>query len=306
MNTYSVVIPCYNCAQTIHRAIQSIEKQTVQPQQIICIDNNSADNTLVILDDLSKINPQLIVLSEKKQGASVTRNAGIREVKADYIQFLDADDILAENKIKNQLQLIENSKVKSLPLVIEGYVVKKEYRDQGYKVVIENDIWTGLIRGKLGYTVSNLWPTKILQELSGFNESLITSEEYDLLHRILQTNIDIVLSKEFNTIKINDNSQSLTQINQNSNWSRFLNLREQILETLENKKMVNTSHYMAIFDTIRIAYNYCPDMAVAFYQNKIKKHLVPFATEVSSSKYLLLYKAVGFPLADKTIKLLKK
>ena len=78
------------------------------------------------------------------------------------------------------------------------------------------------------------------------------------------------------------------------------------METLENKKMVNTSHYMAIFDTIRIAYSYCPDMAVAFYQNKIKKHLVPFATEVSSSKYLLLYKALGFPLADKAIKLLKK
>jgi glycosyltransferase involved in cell wall biosynthesis len=305
MNSYSVVIPCYNCAQTINRAIQSIQKQSVQPQQIICIDNNSTDNTLEILTTLSKNNPQLVILREKKQGASVTRNNGIRNVVADYIQFLDADDVLDENKVKNQLQLIENNQFKALPLIIEGYIVKEEYKEEGYKVFVENEIWIGLIRGKLGYTVSNLWPTKMLQELSGFDELLKTSEEYDLLHRILKTNIDIVISKEFNTIKINDNSQSLTRINQKANWSRFLNLREQILETLENRKIISKSHYMAIFDIIRIAYNYSPDAAVTFYKNKVRWNLIPFPTEVSSSNYILLYKALGFPLADKIIKLLK-
>ena len=58
-----------------------------------------------------------------------------------------------------------------------------------------NDLWLGLLKGKLGFTSSNLWRREILLKIGGFDVSLVTSEEYHLIFEILKTKVHIYLQK---------------------------------------------------------------------------------------------------------------
>lgn len=305
MKTYSVVIPCYNCSTSIVRAIESVSKQTIKPQQIICVDNNSKDNTFEILNQIKEQLPGIIVVQEFNQGASFARNKGVTYVTSDYVQFLDADDLLLENKVKQQLELLQDIEYTELPLIVEGFVSKVRITQSGKTHLIGNETWEALIRGKLGYTVSNLWPTNLFKELKGFDTNLKTSEEYDLLFKILKKNPSILISDNINTVKINDNISSLTQTNQIDNWERFLQLRLKILDYLEESRLMRANHYLAIFDTLRIAYRYIPQLSKEIYKKRLKGKFIPQITEVTSRKYLMLFNVFGFPISDRILTLHK-
>lgn len=91
----SVVIPCYNCANTIGACIASIIAQTLKPKEVIAIDDGSRDNTLELLLALQKEYQEEVnieVIHQENSGPSKARNEGIRKAKCEWIAFLDSDD----------------------------------------------------------------------------------------------------------------------------------------------------------------------------------------------------------------------
>lgn len=102
----SVVIPCFRCVNTIHRAIDSIVNQTQIPAEVILVDDASGDDTLSVLREIARQNPSLVkVLTlAENGGAASARNAGWQEASQTYIAFLDADDAWCPFKIEIQLQ----------------------------------------------------------------------------------------------------------------------------------------------------------------------------------------------------------
>jgi glycosyltransferase involved in cell wall biosynthesis len=107
MVSVSVIIPCYNSAQTIERAIQSVAQQTLRPQEVIVIDDASLDNTIEILQSLQNHYGKdwlKLVILEKNAGPSFARNQGWDLANQDYIAFLDADDAWHPQKIEIQYQ----------------------------------------------------------------------------------------------------------------------------------------------------------------------------------------------------------
>ena len=100
----SVIIPCYRCASTIHRAIQSVIEQTQKPAEVILVDDASADETLAVLRELEQQYPEwikVIALAEN-QGAAFARNTGWAAASQTFIAFLDADDAWHPKKIEIQ------------------------------------------------------------------------------------------------------------------------------------------------------------------------------------------------------------
>lgn len=87
----SVVIPAYNAADTLGRAVESVLAQGV-PAQVIVVDDGSADDTVAVAEALRDRCPSLLVISQSNGGAASARNAGIRFAAAPYLCFLDADD----------------------------------------------------------------------------------------------------------------------------------------------------------------------------------------------------------------------
>lgn len=96
--TFSVVIPVYNGAATIERAVDSVLAQTHKPLEIIVVDDGSTDDSVGILERKYSGAIKLIKLHENG-GSSVARNAGMDTAKGAYIAFLDADDTWHPEKL---------------------------------------------------------------------------------------------------------------------------------------------------------------------------------------------------------------
>lgn len=125
----SVIIPTYNRAKTIKRAIDSVLKQTYSNTEIIVIDDCSTDNTLDIIKSYKNDKIRYYKL-EQNSGACVARNKGIEIALGSYISFLDSDDEYLKEKLEKQMKIlketntqvtfcalnfIENLKMKKIP-----------------------------------------------------------------------------------------------------------------------------------------------------------------------------------------------
>jgi glycosyltransferase involved in cell wall biosynthesis len=101
----SVVIPCYQCAGTLERAIASVAAQTRRPAEVILVDDASGDDTRELLQKLSQSYESgwiKLVLLDQNVGAASARNAGWNLATQTYVAFLDADDAWHPEKIEIQ------------------------------------------------------------------------------------------------------------------------------------------------------------------------------------------------------------
>lgn len=104
----SVVIPMYNSGKYITPTIVSALNQTYKNIEVLVIDDCSKDNSIEVVEGLSKNDNRVrCVPQEKNGGAAVARNRGLKEAKGRYIAFLDSDDLWASDKIEKQLALLK-------------------------------------------------------------------------------------------------------------------------------------------------------------------------------------------------------
>ena len=104
----SVVIPSYNSSEFIRETIESVLNQTYKNFEIIVVDDESSDNTVSILKDLSNKNKRINYYQIPHNGRpSVPRNYGVEKSNGKFVAFLDTDDIWVENKLKKQISEFE-------------------------------------------------------------------------------------------------------------------------------------------------------------------------------------------------------
>ena len=85
-------MPIYNAEIYLEESVNSILNQNFEDFELICIDDGSTDNSLAILNEISKKDSRLRVISQKNLGAGAARNKGIKESLGEYICFIDSDD----------------------------------------------------------------------------------------------------------------------------------------------------------------------------------------------------------------------
>lgn len=95
--TLSVVIPCYNEADTIAACLDGLVHQKTDVAEIIIVDNNSSDNTVKIIKKYQAKHNYIRLLREKKQGVQFARNTGLNAAKSDIIARIDADTIVEKD-----------------------------------------------------------------------------------------------------------------------------------------------------------------------------------------------------------------
>ncbi len=105
----SVIVPCYNQAQYLPETLDSVIAQTYVNWECIIVNDGSTDNTAEIAQRYCAKDSRFRYVEKENGGLSSARNAGLEEAKGDYIQFLDSDDLLSENKFKLQLEAAVNS-----------------------------------------------------------------------------------------------------------------------------------------------------------------------------------------------------
>jgi glycosyltransferase involved in cell wall biosynthesis len=110
----SILIPAYNAQAWISDTLRSAIAQTWQQKEIIVVDDGSTDQTLAIARQFES--DQLRVVTQKNQGAAATRNKAFSLSKGDYIQWLDADDLIGPDKIASQMNALGDPPDKSILL----------------------------------------------------------------------------------------------------------------------------------------------------------------------------------------------
>lgn len=238
----SVIIPCFNSKDFITRAVNSILKQTYTNYEIILVDNNSTDDTYKILQNYMKEYPELItVYSEYKKGAPAARNKGLHEAKGDWLQFLDSDDELLPDKLEKQIEIAENSEA---DIIVGGcymHTTVKDKTEVKQRGIDTENVWKGLLTSNLGSTSSNLWRRKAMLAAGGWNEAKTSSQEYDLMFRMLKRNDKVIyfltpqtiVHVRENSIHKSGDDNRLIEILDNN-----VNLRLQIKEYLQSASMI--------------------------------------------------------------------
>ncbi len=100
----SAIIPTYNRARTIERAVNSVLGQSWQPMEVIVVDDGSTDQTT---DILARYGDRIRLIRQKNQGPSAARNAGIMAARGEIISFLDSDDSWLPDKVERQVKLLQ-------------------------------------------------------------------------------------------------------------------------------------------------------------------------------------------------------
>ena len=91
---FTVIIPCYRCAATLTRAVESVLAGAPQDLQLLLVDDGSPDATPALCDELAARDPRITALHRPNGGASAARNTGLEAAAGDWILFVDADDEL--------------------------------------------------------------------------------------------------------------------------------------------------------------------------------------------------------------------
>lgn len=103
----SILVPAYNAEAWISDALRSAIAQTWEPKEIIVVDDGSTDRTLAVARRFES--DRLRVVTHKNQGAAATRNKAFSLSHGDYIQYLDADDLMGPEKIAKQMEALGQS-----------------------------------------------------------------------------------------------------------------------------------------------------------------------------------------------------
>jgi teichuronic acid biosynthesis glycosyltransferase TuaG len=126
----SVVIPAYNAARWLRRAVTSASEQTLRPAEIIIVDDASHDDTYIVAESLAAQHPEIrIFRHDSNRGPAAARNRGIAESRGDYVAFLDADDFWLPEKLTKQAAALQTNS--DLGLV---FTALQEIRMDGRKI----------------------------------------------------------------------------------------------------------------------------------------------------------------------------
>lgn len=192
----SVIVPCYNYGKFLKFCLESVQKQTYSNWECLIVDDGSTDNTKEISENFCLTDPRFKYIYQSNSGLSSARNLGIKISEGEFIQFLDADDYLSNNKFSSQLELIGCMPFNCISYTgysINNYATIK--RDD------KNEFNYNLDRCQLNNFISD-WEIKFtipihcflfrkahIINVNGFDESLPTHEDLDLYLKMCLNNI---------------------------------------------------------------------------------------------------------------------
>ena len=163
----SIVVPAYNAELHLSECLDSILKQTYSNLQIIVIDDGSTDSTAIICDEYKKKDNRVTIIHQKNKGVSASRNIGIDIAEGEFLQFVDADDLLVPEAVEHTVRHLTKSSADALYFNFAAFsgnklikrskiaykdfpVVEKSDRKETFKFInsgfISNYIWAFLFR----------------------------------------------------------------------------------------------------------------------------------------------------------------
>lgn len=195
MQTVSVVIPTFNRGHILQRAIHSVLAQETSATELIVVDDGSEDNTQSVIQGVRRElqgqhenrSPRFVSLTQRNQGVSAARNAGIEAASSEWIAFLDSDDEWLPYNLTVHLELLRRN-----PKTHWCTTGHARVRDTSQLPCHGPNGMSGMVDFWSLARYDDLPPSTLLirrtviEQVGGFDPSLRISEDRDLVWRIAQ------------------------------------------------------------------------------------------------------------------------
>lgn len=217
----SIIIPCYNQGEYVAEALQSVWGQIFTNWECLIVDDGSTDNSAQVIQEFVAKDARFIYIYKINEGVSKARNLGIDTAKGDFLQFLDADDVLDDKKIQYSLNEACENGVENIQIVVTNFKMmssdSKEFYPPFCKLTAVSLTFENFLYQFFSIQLQCGFFDKKLFENIRFPENLSAQEDWIVWVTILKENpnfvfIDLPLalyrinpSGRMNTIGADDN-----------------------------------------------------------------------------------------------------
>ncbi len=182
MTQVSVIIPTYNRAQKVLRAVRSVLNQTFLDFELIVVDDGSTDDTAGVL---SRYKEKIHYLYQPNKGPSSARNLGVMESSGEYLAFLDSDDYWLPQKLATQIQFFHTHPQALICQTDEQWYRRgKRVNPKKIHMKPSGHMFEASLKLCLISPSAVMMKRWLFEQAGGFDEALPACEDYDLWLRI--------------------------------------------------------------------------------------------------------------------------
>lgn len=204
----SVVIPTKNEEKNLPALLESIKKQTFKDFETIIVDNFSNDKTRLIASRYT------INMFKKGPERSTQKNYGLKKAKGEYVLFLDSDMILGGAVLEDCFKAIANNPK------LSGIIISEQSRGSNFLAKIKS-LEKELYKNEPTLEAARFFRKKDLKKIGGFNEKLISGEDWDLSQRMTKLgNLGRIRSKIYHL----ENLSILEDVKKKYYYAKFINI----------------------------------------------------------------------------------
>jgi glycosyltransferase involved in cell wall biosynthesis len=265
----SILIPAYNSEKWIGDTLRSAIAQTWVPKEIIVVNDGSQDRTLEVAQQFESDGVQ--VFTQTNQGAAATRNTAFSLSRGDYIQWLDADDLLSPDKVAKQMAVIERSgSTRTLTTCGWGQFLYRYYRARFIPTPLWCDLsateWLVRKMGQNHHMQTATWLiSRELTEAAGpWNTKLLGDDDGEYFCRVLMKSNGVRFVRGAKVYYRASGANSLSYVGnsdrkRDAQW-RSMQMHISYLRSLEDTPRVHSTCITYIQNWLNLFYPERPDL----------------------------------------------
>lgn len=235
----SIIIPCYNSEKYLERCIESIINQSYRQWEAIIVNDGSIDKSSRLLNSYAKLDKRITVISQKNGGPSLARNNGLKYVTGEYVLFIDMDDYIHVDMLKEMVKCAEKN---NSDIVTIGYyetTINKMLPVNDFLNENNDDIRMFFIKKVMlssgGVVWGKLYRYKLLKEKNIlFDEKLRICEDQIFNLDFVKYSNNISFFNGYYYYYCLDNIESLTKKNDIDNIKTQISIQKLIKVKLNN------------------------------------------------------------------------
>jgi len=300
----SIIIPVFNKVTYIRETLDSALVQTYTNTEIILVDDGSSDGSFEILKTYFEKYPhKIILIDQENQGVSAANNAGLKVAKGEYIQFLDADDLLSPDKIENQIGLLSRQSPEVMatcewvmfqdnPSLYSRipYGVFQDFK-RGLDLILQ--FWN---HQEMMQPASYLTHRSMIEKAGIWNESLSINQDGEYFARVLAFTDKVLYEAECKVYYRTPGINNVSQQKSRTAWESLLDsyqLYEKNILPIEKNARIKSALKKVYQKFIYDCYPNHPDL-IKEAENLMAALRVSQKTYIGGPKFQKLSKIVGF------------